>query len=178
MRTVKIKKIRHTIYVRKVNSELLMILTSHDGEFPHFYKWRDESRGLRSSDTRIRYVKKSHFATFHGIENAGFSSAKMNFFWKNHAYCKCKALINEGSGESPAEVFVEADIVGEALKNGGEQMLSPVTFHMAAKYNVDEKKLDDKTRTFLYTTWGCTRKVYNLYVDWYYSELEKAGYQN
>ena len=57
-------------------------------------------------------------------------------------------------------------------------MLSPVTFHMAAKYTVDEKKLDDKTRTFLYKTWGCARKVYNLYVDWYYSELEKSGYQS
>lgn len=57
-------------------------------------------------------------------------------------------------------------------------MLSPVTFHMAARYAVDEQNLDDETRTFLYKTWGCARKVYNLYVNWYYSVLEKAGYQN
>lgn len=53
----------------------------------------------------------------------------------------------------------------------------PVTLHMAAKYAVDENALDEETREFFYKTWGCTRKVYNLYVDIYYQELEKAGYQ-
>ena len=56
-------------------------------------------------------------------------------------------------------------------------MLSPVTIHAAQRYAVSMKDLDDDTRTFFFKTWGCARKVYNLYVDLYYQALEKAGYK-
>ena len=36
--------------------------------------------------------------------------------------------------------------------------------------------LSEDTRVFLMKTFGCRRKVYNLYVGYYYEALEKAGY--
>lgn len=51
-----------------------------------------------------------------------------------------------------------------------------VTMHKAEKYAVDMKSLDDETRSFLMKNFGCARKVYNLYVDFLYSEIEKSGY--
>lgn len=53
-----------------------------------------------------------------------------------------------------------------------------VTVHMSSKYAVDTGKLDGETVTFLSKSFGCARKVYNLYVDTYYQGLEQAGYQN
>lgn len=57
-------------------------------------------------------------------------------------------------------------------------METQVTIHMASKYAVDTRKLDGETVTFLSKSFGCARKVYNLYVDTYYQGLEQAGYQN
>ena len=43
-------------------------------------------------------------------------------------------------------------------------MLSPVTIHAAQRYAVSMKDLDEENQTFFFKTWGCARKVYNLYV--------------
>ena len=50
------------------------------------------------------------------------------------------------------------------------------TVHKAEKYALDGKHLDDATRTFLMKNFGCSRKVYNLYVDFLYASLEESGY--
>jgi putative transposase len=36
--------------------------------------------------------------------------------------------------------------------------------------------LDENVRTFFMKNFGCCRKVYNLYVDWLYKQLENFGY--
>ena len=51
-----------------------------------------------------------------------------------------------------------------------------VTMHKAEKYAVDMRSLDDETRSFLMKNFGCARKVYNLYVELLYDELEKRRY--
>jgi len=55
-------------------------------------------------------------------------------------------------------------------------MLAPVTMHKAIKYAFYEKAMPDKQRTFFMQNFGCSRKVYNLYVDFLYDKLDKAGY--
>lgn len=57
-------------------------------------------------------------------------------------------------------------------------MLMPVQFHKAEKYALDMAVLPEETKTFFLQNFGCSRKVYNLYVDYLYRELEKAGYEN
>ena len=52
-----------------------------------------------------------------------------------------------------------------------------IRMHKAEKYAVDMRMLDENTKTFFLRNFGCSRKVYNLYVDFLYSELEKAGYK-
>ncbi len=52
------------------------------------------------------------------------------------------------------------------------------TMHKAAKYRVDSGKLSPETKTFLMKNFGCARKVYNLYVDFLYAELEKRGFES
>lgn len=54
----------------------------------------------------------------------------------------------------------------------------PVQLHKAMKYRVDSKKLGDDTKVFLMQCFGCARKVYNLYVNLLYDQLEEAGYEN
>ena len=51
-----------------------------------------------------------------------------------------------------------------------------ITMHKAEKYAVDMRKLDKSSETYFLKCFGCVRKVYNLYVDFLYGELEKAGY--
>jgi len=57
-------------------------------------------------------------------------------------------------------------------------MLVPVTLHKAEKYAVSTSFLqeNDSVRSFFMQNFGCARKVYNLYVDFLYKHLEKAGY--
>ena len=55
-------------------------------------------------------------------------------------------------------------------------MFQKVTFHKAEKYAVRTKRLSDDKRTFFLKNFGCRRKVYNLYTDYLYQYLEKAGY--
>ena len=55
-------------------------------------------------------------------------------------------------------------------------MKVPVTMHKAEKYAFDPKGLTDGTRSFFLQNMGCSRKVYNLFTDFYYDALEKAGY--
>lgn len=56
-------------------------------------------------------------------------------------------------------------------------MLASVTFHKAEKYAVDMKLLEESTKEFLMKNFGCSRKVYNLYVGLLYDALEQAGYR-
>ena len=56
-------------------------------------------------------------------------------------------------------------------------MLMPVKMHKAEKYAIDMRKLPESSRTFFMQSFGCSRKVYNLYVDCLYRALEKAGYE-
>lgn len=51
-----------------------------------------------------------------------------------------------------------------------------VLMHKAEKYAIDKHALTDEARTFFMKNFGCTRKVYNLYVNDLYSFLEKTGY--
>ncbi len=53
-----------------------------------------------------------------------------------------------------------------------------LTYHKAAKYAINLKKLSDDSRTFFLQCFGCARKIYNLYVDFLYSELEKRDFVN
>jgi putative transposase len=51
-----------------------------------------------------------------------------------------------------------------------------VKFTEAIRYAVDMKALDEAVFRFFIDNFGCARKVYNLYVDHLYKNLEKAGY--
>ena len=55
-------------------------------------------------------------------------------------------------------------------------MKAPVTMHKAEKYAVDPKGLTGDIRSFFLQNMGYSRKVYNLFTDFYYDALEKAGY--
>ena len=55
-------------------------------------------------------------------------------------------------------------------------MLTKVTLHKAEKYAFDMRRLSEDDRSFFMQNFGCARKVYNLYVDHLYKELEEAGY--
>ena len=55
-------------------------------------------------------------------------------------------------------------------------MYSAVTMHKAEKYAVDMRRLAPDVWSFLLRNMGCARKVYNLYVDYLYKELEKQSY--
>ncbi len=55
-------------------------------------------------------------------------------------------------------------------------MLVPVIMHKSEKYRIREKKMLAATRVFFMQNFGCTRKVYNLYTDYLYNELEELGY--
>ena len=52
-----------------------------------------------------------------------------------------------------------------------------VTMHKAERYAIDMRSLDEDTKTFFLRSFGCSRKVYNLYVGFLYGELEKRGYR-
>ena len=52
-----------------------------------------------------------------------------------------------------------------------------VQIHEAAYFAVNMKTLSDKAFQFFLKNFGCARKVYNLYVDFLYQTLEKAGYK-
>ena len=51
-----------------------------------------------------------------------------------------------------------------------------VRIRKAEKYSVNMRVLDENVRTFFMKNFGCCRKVYNLYVDWLYKQLEDFGY--
>ena len=56
-----------------------------------------------------------------------------------------------------------------------------VTMHKAMKYRIKDcgnAHEESPMRTFLMSNCGCSRKVYNLLVDWLYAELEKRGFEN
>ena len=55
-------------------------------------------------------------------------------------------------------------------------MTETVTTRKAVKYAVSRRSLTDGTRDFFMQNFGCSRKVYNLYVDRLYKYLEEAGY--
>ena len=55
-------------------------------------------------------------------------------------------------------------------------MFIPVTMYKSAKYAFYGKKCPENRRGFFMRSFGCTRKVYNLYVDHYRNELDRAGY--
>ena len=50
----------------------------------------------------------------------------------------------------------------------------PVTMHKAEKYAISTP--EESVRVFFMQSFGCVRKVYNLYVDFYYDVLKKSGY--
>ena len=56
-------------------------------------------------------------------------------------------------------------------------MTESVKIRKAEKYAVSQRALTDETRGFFMQNFGCSRKVYNLYVDWLYKKLDEAGYQ-
>ena len=56
-------------------------------------------------------------------------------------------------------------------------LLTKVTLHKAEKYAFDMRRLAEDDRSFFMQNFGCARKVYNLYVDYLYKKLEKAGYK-
>ena len=51
-----------------------------------------------------------------------------------------------------------------------------VTMHKAEKYALDSRYLSEEKRLFFMCNFGCSRKVYNLYVDFLYGKLEETGY--
>ena len=55
-------------------------------------------------------------------------------------------------------------------------MLQTVKLHKAEKYAIKKSALAADVHTFFLENFGCVRKVYNLYVDYLYRYLEKAGY--
>jgi len=55
-------------------------------------------------------------------------------------------------------------------------MTESVRIRKAEKYAVSQRALPDETRDFFMQNFGCSRKVYNLYVDWLYKTLEELGY--
>ena len=55
-------------------------------------------------------------------------------------------------------------------------MTETVRIRKAEKYAVSQRALSDKTRDFFMQNFGCSRKVYNLYVDWLYTKLEETNY--
>ena len=56
-------------------------------------------------------------------------------------------------------------------------MTETVKSHKAERYAVNKRAITEEARTFLMQNFGCSRKVYNLYVDWLYSKLEEEGYK-
>ena len=56
-------------------------------------------------------------------------------------------------------------------------MTETVKIRKAEKYAISQRALTDKTRDFFMQNFGCSRKVYNLYVDWLYKKLEAIGYK-
>ena len=56
-------------------------------------------------------------------------------------------------------------------------MTEAVKGHKAERYAVSKRALGEEARTFLMQNFGCSRKVYNLYVDWLYRRLEETGYE-
>ena len=52
-----------------------------------------------------------------------------------------------------------------------------VKVSMAEKYGVSRHHLSQTLKTFFLENMGCSRKVYNLYVEYLYDELEKTGYE-
>ena len=55
-------------------------------------------------------------------------------------------------------------------------MTESVKIRKAEKYAISQRALSDETRNFFMQNFGCSRKVYNLYVDWLYKKLEETGY--
>ena len=48
--------------------------------------------------------------------------------------------------------------------------------HKAEKYAIIRQECPDDMVVFFLRAFGCRRKVYNLYTDFYYQQLESAGY--
>ena len=61
---------------------------------------------------------------------------------------------------------------------GDMHMMVPVMFHGAERYDVIQNNLTDETKIFFAQAWGCTRKLHNLYVDFYIAALESKGYES
>ena len=55
-------------------------------------------------------------------------------------------------------------------------MVEAVTMHKAEKYAIIRQECPDDMIVFFMRNFGCRRKVYNLYTDFYYQQLENAGY--
>ena len=51
------------------------------------------------------------------------------------------------------------------------------TFHKAEKYAIRGQTLNNETKQFFHQSFGCVRKVYNLYVAILYNALETMNYQ-
>jgi putative transposase len=51
-----------------------------------------------------------------------------------------------------------------------------VKIHEAYRYAVNMRTLRQDTKQFFLENFGCSRKIYNLYVDYLYEQLEKTGY--
>ena len=56
-------------------------------------------------------------------------------------------------------------------------MLAPVTMHKTEKCAANKRYVTKYLSTFFLQNMGCSRKVYNLFVDDLYKQLESAGYE-
>ena len=57
-------------------------------------------------------------------------------------------------------------------------MMVPVKMHKAAKFAIRKDCISDELKTYLLKTMGCSRKLYNLYVEHLYNILQKCGYKS
>ena len=61
------------------------------------------------------------------------------------------------------------------ISDGGTGMLTKVKITKAEKYAIREQALSASVREFFMKSFGCVRKVKNLYTDYLYKELESFG---
>ena len=56
-------------------------------------------------------------------------------------------------------------------------MITTITVYKSEKYAINRKVLTDEQRAFFMQSFGCARKVYNLYVNDLYAFLEETHYE-
>ena len=66
----------------------------------------------------------------------------------------------------------------DPIERGGEVMLTPVTMYKPEKCAANKRYATKYLSSFFLQNMGCSRKVYNLFVDDLYKQLESAGYEN